>query len=215
MSAAPEKLAALRHLIAERYPSAPRREGSRLATDLAAIDDPTHGGLPTAALTELTCPGPSCGSHLLLGQLLAVTRQRGQRAALVDPAHRFDPESHPATSLAHLIWARGGNAATALSVTDLFARDANLSLVMLDLRDAPPTELRRLPAPLWYRLQRAVADTELVLLVITPRPLVPSATLRLQLTAPSDLAALHQDRPCLLPHLRPSLHRQRANARSA
>jgi len=209
LSAASEKLAALRHLIAERYPTAIRREGSRLATGIAAIDDPTHGGLPAAALTELTCSGPSCGSHLLLGQLLAVTRANGHRAALIDPANRFDPESHPAAHLAHLIWARGGDTATALSVTDLFARDANLSLVVLDLRDAPAHELRRVPAPLWYRLQRAVEGTELALLVITPRPLVPSATLRLQLTTASPLSALHQDRPQLLPQLNPTLHRQR------
>lgn len=211
MSAAPAKLAALRHLIAERFPSAPRQEGSRLATGIAAIDEPTRGGLPTAALTELTCPTPSSGSHLLLGQLLAVTRHQGQRAALIDPADRFDPESHPAAQLAHLVWARGGDTATALSVTDLFARDANLALVVLDLRDAPAHELRRVPAALWYRLQRAVAGTALTLLVITPRPLVPSATLRLQLTRPLNLDHLQQDRPVLLPELDVHLQRQRTD----
>jgi hypothetical protein len=208
-------MAALRLLIAERFPTATRREGSRLATGIAAIDDPTDGGLPTAALTELTCSVPSSGSHLVLGQLLAVTRTHGQRAALVDPANRFDPESHLASHLAHLVWARGGDTASAMSVTDLFARDANFSLVVLDLRDAPAHELRRVPAPLWYRLQRAVEDTELTLLVITPRPLVPSATLRLQLTTGHSLANLHQDRPALLPQLAPTLHRQRTIARTA
>lgn len=215
MSAAPEKLAALRLLIAERFPTATRREGSHLATGIAAIDNPTHGGFPTAALTELTCTAASSGSHLILGQLLAVTRTHGKRAALVDPANRFDPESYPASHLAHLVWARGGDTTTALSVTDLFARDANLSLVVLDLRDAPVHELRRVPAPLWYRLQRAVEGTALTLLVITPRPLVPSATLRLQLTTRHLLANLHQDRPALLPQLHPSLHRQRTLTRTA
>ncbi len=216
MSPAPEKLAALRHLIAERFPTAPRRQGSQLPTGLASIDDPTGGGLPTAALTELTCAAASSGSHLLLGQLLAGTRRHAQRAALVDPAQRFDPESHPTAHLGHLIWARGGDVATALSVTDLFARDANLSLVVLDLRDAPASALRRVPAALWYRLQRAVEGTELALLVITPRPLVPSAALRLQLNHPLPLAHLQTDRPTVLPQLDFQIHRQRTStARSA
>ena len=211
MSPAPAQLAALRHLIAARYPSASRTAGNRLATELPAIDDPTHGGLPTAALTELVCPGPSCGSHLLLGQLLAATRQRGQRVALVDPAHTFDPASHPASDLEHLIWARDCDTPTALTVTDLLARDANLHLVILDLTHAPAHELRRIPATLWYRLQRAVESTALSLLVFSPRALVPSTQLRLQLTKTHHLTALDQDRPDLLPLLTPSLTRQRSS----
>lgn len=209
MSSAPTSLAALRHLLAERFPSAHRTTARAcLPTGLKTFDDPTGGGLPLAALTELVA-APSCGSQLLLGQLLAATRARRQRAALVDPLDHFDPESHPPTHLEHLVWARGGDVPTALTVTDLLARDANLGLVMLDLRNAALRDLRRVPAPLWYRLQRAVEDTELALLVITPRPLVPSAALRLELTTPHPLAALAQDRPDLLPHLIPHLARHR------
>ena len=215
MSAAPEKLAALRHLIAERFPTATRREGTQLPTGVAEIDEPTGGGLPTAALTELTCLAASGGSHLILGQLLTVTRRNAQRAALIDPAHCFDPESYPAADLEHLVWARGGDVTTAMSVTDLFARDANLGLVILDLRDASDRELRRVPAPLWYRLQRAVEGTELTLLIITPRPLVPSANLRLQLNYSLSLTALETDRPAIFPQLDLSLPRFRTKARSA
>ena len=100
-----------------------------------------------------------------------------------------------------------------MSVTDLFARDANLGLVVLDLRDAPNSELRRVPAPLWYRLQRAVEGTELILFVITPRALIPSASLRLQLTKPLRLDHLQQDRPDLLPLLDVRLERQRTGQR--
>ncbi len=93
MSSAPPNLAALRHLLAERYPSAHRTAAAaRLPTGLKTIDEPTGGGLPLAALTELVAAVPSCGSHLLLGQLLATTRTRRQRAALVDPAESFDHE---------------------------------------------------------------------------------------------------------------------------
>ena len=54
MPAAPEKLAALRHLLAERFPTAPRVTARALRTGLAAIDDPT-GGLPLGAVTEIVC----------------------------------------------------------------------------------------------------------------------------------------------------------------
>lgn len=182
-----------------------------MATELPAIDDPTGGGLPIAALTELVCQAPSCGSHLLLGQLLAVTRRQRRRVALVDPVDGFDPSSYPPADLEHLVWARGGDVTSALGVTDLLARDANLGLVVLDLRHAPATPLRRVPAPLWYRLQRAVEGTELALLVITPHPLVPSAALRLELTTAHPLATLEQDRPAVPPLLRPTLHRHRLN----
>ena len=203
-------MAALRHLIAERFPTATRREGTQLPTGIAEIDAPTGGGLPTAALTELTCPTASGGSHLILGQLLTVTRRNAQRAALIDPADCFDPQSYPAGDLEHLVWARGCTVTTALSVTDLFARDANLGLVVLDLRDASSRELRRVPAPLWYRLQRAVEGTELTLLVITPRPLVPSANLRLQLNHSLALATLESDRPTIFPQLKITLPRHRS-----
>ena len=206
-------MAALRHLIAERFPAAPRRGGARLATGIKEIDDPTGGGLPSATLTELVGTTRSSGTHLILSQILARTRQKGQRAALVDPTNRFDPESYSAPDLDHLVWARGGTTATAMSVTDLFARDANLGLVVLDLRDAPNSELRRVPAPLWYRLQRAVEGTELILFVITPRALIPSASLRLQLTKPLRLDHLQQDRPDLLPLLDVRLERQRTGQR--
>lgn len=209
MSSAPAQLAALRQLIADRWPTAPRSDGSRLATELPAIDDATDGGLPAAAVTEVVCAAPSCGGHLLLGQLLAVTRRRHQRCVLIDPADCFDPGSHPAAHLEHLVWARGGDTATALAVADLFARDANLGLVLLDLRRAPDRELRRIPAPLWYRLQRAVEETALVLLVLTPRILIPSARLRLELPAPHAPATLQIDRPDLLPGLCPRLSRHR------
>ncbi|MCF3650350.1 hypothetical protein [Synoicihabitans lomoniglobus] len=162
------------------------------------------------------CATPSCGSHLLLGHLLAVTRQSRQRVALVDPTDSFDPESHPPAHLEHLVWARGGTTATALTVADLFARDANLGLVVLDLRSAPAHELRRVPAPLWYRLQRAVEGTDLALLVLSPRALVPSAALRFALKQSHPLPALHQDRPANLATLSLTLQRHRqAHALSA
>src|SRR5690606_15410978 len=116
----------------------------------------------------------------------------------------------PADQLAHLVWVRGnGEVAAALAATDLLARDANLGLVVLDLRAAPAAELRRTPPTLWYRLQRAVEGTDLALVVQTPRALVSSAQLRFEFTRPLDASGLDQERPALLPRLQPALGRQR------
>src|SRR5437870_4891211 len=96
-------VAALRQLLAERFPTAPRTATSLLATGIPAIDD-SCGGLPRGALTELVCTAPSCGGQLTLGQLLRATREQRQRVALIDGADEFDPQSWPAEYLDHLVW---------------------------------------------------------------------------------------------------------------
>jgi hypothetical protein len=211
---APKTLAELRQDLAKRFPTAARAVGRTLATGLPAIDD-AAGGLPLSAVTELVCAAPSCGGHLLLGQLLAVTRARRARVALVDSADSFDPASFPADLLAHLIWARCPGTAVALSAADLLTRDANLGLVVLDLSRAPLADLRRIPGPQWYRLQRAVEPTDLALVVLTPRPSVPSAQLRFVLDRPHPALAFACERPQLTVQLAPTLQRQRLPAAAA
>ncbi|MCR6656727.1 MAG: hypothetical protein NVV63_13145 [Opitutus sp.] len=211
MATAPEKLAALRHLLAERFPTVPRTAGRRLRTGIPAVDE-TTGGLPLSAITEVVCAAPSCGGKLFFAQLLAATRAARLRVALVDSTDGFDPCSHPADELAHLIWVRCNGTAQALQATDLFARDANLGLVLLDLRHAPQSELSKIPGPQWYRLQRAVEPTDLALVVQTPRPSVPSAQVRLILDRSFSLRALDDERPALGAQLVATLNRQRLAA---
>ena len=211
MAAAPEKLAALRHLLAERYPTVPRTMGRVLPTGIPGIDDAT-GGLPLSAITEIICATPSCGGHLLIGQLLAATRTTRTRVALIDSTDSFDPGSFEEDLLAHLVWVRCASTSTALSAADLLARDANLGLVVLDLRRASDFDLRRTPSTQWYRLQRAVEPTDLSLVVETPRASVPSAQLRFQLTRSHPAAALEHDRATLTAELAPILQRQRVQA---
>ncbi len=211
MAAAPEKLAALRHLLAERFPTVPRTAGRMLRTGLPALDNAT-GGLPLSAVTEIVCATPSCGGHLLLGQLLATTRVTRTRVAVVDCTDSFDPASFPEDLLAHLVWVRCAKTSDALHAADLLARDANLGLVILDLRRAPEAELRRIPGPHWYRLQRAVEPTDLALVVETPRASVASAQLRLLLATAADPVALDRPRATLAAELSPVLQRQRLQA---
>ena len=208
MKTAPEKLAQLRHQLAQRFPTVPRTVGRVLPTGIAAVDRAT-GGFPLGAVTEIVCAAPSCGGQLFLAQLLDVTRRASQRVALIDSTDSFDPGSFPADQFVHLLWVRCLNTTTALQAADLLARDANLGLVVLDLRRAPESDLRRIPGPQWYRLQRAVEPTDLALVVETPRASVPSAQVRFALQASHDFRTLECERPRLAAELTAALQRQR------
>lgn len=255
---APARLAALRQLLAGRFPSAAPPSaladgspaGRALPTGLPAIDE-VAGGLPRGAVTEIVCAAPSCGGQLLLGQLLAATRLAHARVALVDGHDAFDPASFPIDLLAHLVWVRGrgrtpaafsepgaacgrsdhvvagpptlsfpSSAATAspsgiawaLQAADLLVRDANLGLVVLDLRGADAAAFRRTPATHWYRLQHAVETAGLPLVVQTPQAAVPSARIRFVLATSHTWAALTLERATLLAAVTPRLQRHRLAA---
>jgi hypothetical protein len=201
-------LPALRQLLRERFPTPAHGRAGPLRTGVPGIDE-SLGGLPRPALTELVCAAPSCGSQLLIGQLLAVTRANAQRVALVDAGDAFDPASWPAWQLEHLVWIRARDVAEAMAAADLLARDANFAALVLDLRHAPLAQLRRIPSTTWYRLQRALEPTTLAAVVLTPFPLVPSAHLRLQLGHSPSLHSLARERPALALRIAPTLLRQR------
>lgn len=214
MSAPVSSLASLRQLLSERFPQATRPPSSVLPTGIPGLDDVT-GGLPRHALTELVCAAPSCGSQLLIGQLLHAIRTGTGRVALIESSDSFDPASWPADDLRCLVWLRCRNVTDALSVADLFARDANLDLVLIDLRRAAARELRRIPASTWYRLQRATEQTNASLLAITPTATVPSAQLRLTLAQSLSIIAQSAPRPQLTAALNVSVQRQRLSSQLA
>jgi hypothetical protein len=211
MSAAIATLSSLRQLLAERFPEAKRTDGRVLATGLPAIDE-NGGGVPCGTLTEIVCGAPSCGSQLLLGELLRSTREACGRVALVDAQDSFDPQSWPEDWLKHLVWVRCQDTAMALQAADILARDANFQLLILDVRLASGIELRRTPASFWYRLQRAVEPADLAMVVLTSRATVASASLRLQLDRSCALSALDEPRSALALALTPVLQRQRLTA---
>ena len=209
MSAAPPSSAdALRRLLAEKFPSSQPRPTRVLATGLPALDAVT-GGLPLGAITEIVCSAPSCGGHLVFARLLEVTRATRGRVALIDASDSFDPASYSKNALDHLLWVRGRSVNEALQVADLLVRDANLALILLDLRDADQGALRRLPATVWYRLQRAVEPSGLALVVESSRPTVPSALLRVELQHSHGLSALSCEQSALASQLEPAVQRHR------
>jgi hypothetical protein len=167
MRGSPESLAALRLLLAERFPQAAPRPAATLPTGIAAIDEAGDGGLPLGGITEVVALAPSTGGQLLISRLLAATRRRRMRAALVDALDAFDPQSHEPPLLQHLIWVRCRTLDEAMHAADLLVRDANLALVMLDLRGVAGRALRGVPATTWYRLQRALERTDMAMVVFT------------------------------------------------
>ena len=207
-------LASLRQLLSERFPGAHRTPDSACTSGIEALDR-LAGGLPQQAITELVCSAPSCGAQLLLGQVLHRIRTHRGRAALIDCGDDFDPSSWSADDLRCLVWLRCRTVQDALPLADIFARDANLQLVFLDLRYAAARDLRRIPATTWYRLQRALEQTDASLLVFTPTATVPSAQLRLTLERSFDFPALTTPRPALSTTLPVTVQRQRLAQNSA
>lgn len=114
---------------------------------------------------------------MLLHLLEAARRERGF-AALVDGANAFDPQTAPPALLEHLLWVRCVSVEQALRAADVLLRDENLGMVLVDLRDCDGWALKRTRSTVWYRLQRLAGRWEGVLAVLTPRPMIPSAQIR-------------------------------------
>ena len=209
MPAAPEKLHALRDLLARRFPAAGLLGPQRcLASGVVDIDR-VSGGFPIGALTEIACLAPSSGGLLILARVLELCRAQQLRVALLDGSDRFDPQSFSNDALTHLVWVRCRELKHAMSAADLLTRDANFGLVVLDVCHRAERELRREPSTSWYRLQRAVEQNGIPLLVITPCELVPSALLRFVLRRPFSLAETDLPRATLIETLPLELRRQR------
>ena len=209
MPSAPEKLVALRELLARRFPQAnTTARGRCVPTGVPAIDDAT-GGLPVGAVTEVVCAAPSCGGMLLQARVLEMCRHQRLRVALIDGADTFDPQSFTQDALAHLVWVRCHTMRQVMQAADLLVRDANFGLVMIDLRRQSERELRQEPPTSWYRLQRAAEQNELPLLVETPRAVIPSALLRFVLNQSYGLVDLESPRTLLADAMPVELSRQR------
>jgi hypothetical protein len=169
------RLAELRLLLAEKYPTTKHKPGGILPTGLAAVDA-GGGGLRRAALTELSGT-TGAGAVFLQAMLRAVCRERCF-AALVDAARTFEPESCPASSLARLLVVFCADAMQAVQAADLLLRDGNLALILLDLQGVPRAQLRHIPANTWHRFQRLAEQTTAAVVVLTTEPIVEAAQVR-------------------------------------
>ena len=115
----------------------------------------------------------------MLHALLAASTGRGEYAALVDTKDAFDACSAASVGveLSKLVWVRcGGNAEHALRAADLLIQAGGFGVVALDLAEATPAALNRIPPTAWFRFRRAVESTPTILTVIADHPLAKSCS---------------------------------------
>jgi hypothetical protein len=189
------RLAALRSLLAEKFPHTDTKAAGVLATGLEAFDA-SEGGLRRGCVTEVT--GASSAGAFLVETALRVLRREKCFGALVDGGHSFDPQGCHPHALRRMLWVQCLAAAPAIKAADLLLRDGNLALILLDLQMLPTRELRRIPASTWHRFQRLVEQTGIVFAVLTPQPMVEGARVRIALPCRWELPAMRQRRHALL-----------------
>ena len=165
-------------------------------TGLPELDQQLGGGLPLGHFSEVVGPRSSGRTSLLMAMLAAATR-RGELAALVDTFDMFDVESMAAAGvrLDRLLWVRGETSTSAfppatagrrqpgadraieraLKATNLILQAGGMSLVALDLADAPTHALRRIPMTTWMRLQKVLEGQQSAAVVTGTVPLSRSA----------------------------------------
>ncbi|MGB9476412.1 MAG: hypothetical protein WCE87_15215 [Candidatus Udaeobacter sp.] len=175
------KIIDLRHLLEIRFPQAPMTVGRRLVTGLASFDQPSGGGLPKGAITELISPRGSAGSASLVHALIHGAYHDRYFVALIDGRDSFDSCALANSILSQLLWVRCTNALEAVKAADLLLRDGNFPLVIVDLILNSVEELRKIPQTTWYRLQRLVESVPNACLVLTRYDMVSSAQLKLVL----------------------------------
>lgn len=191
---AASKIVELRSLLAEKFPTPVATARQTLPTGFSAFDAVLGGGLPRGALTEVVRPASGAGATLLLHQVIAGMAAAGGRVALVDGHDGFDVDDFENETLRRLLWVRCKGAEMATKAADWLLRDGNLPLSIVDLTGNSAQELRKIPASTWHRLARATEDRGLACLVLSPQPMVASATNRLELAHRFTLKALGEPR---------------------
>jgi len=163
-------------------------------TGLFELDQQLGGGLPLGQMSEIVGPRSSGRTSLLMAILAAAT-SRGEMVALVDTFDLFDPESAAAAGvdLHRMLWVRGEPSAPAfphmanrqtgvdraitraLKATNLLLQSGVFGVMALDLADASPQALRRVPMTTWFRFQRVVEGQEAVGVIVGSAPMSRSA----------------------------------------
>lgn len=209
MAASPSNVAALRSLLAARFPERVRKSTGLIATGVRAIDDALGGGLPAGRLTELVSTAPGTGGQTVLAELLRTTRRARKRVALIDGANGFVAEDVPADALRHLVWVRAHNANETFAAADIIVRDGNYAVVVLDLRGIAQRTLLKTPATMWHRLRHATEASPSAVLVQTTTGLVPTVPCRLVLRENIPLAQRSTPRATLTDAINVEVERAR------
>lgn len=164
------------------------------ATGIGPLDERLGGGLARGQLSEIVGPRSSGRTSIVLSALAAAAG-RGELVALVDTFDTFDPPSARGCGLdlTRLLWVRGraarhvegpgptsdthraGAIDRALKAFNLILQAGGFGLVVLDLADAPPSAVRRLPFTTWFRLERPIEGSSIACLLAGCEPVARSA----------------------------------------
>jgi RecA/RadA recombinase len=188
MPIGPSNVAALRSLLAARFPERTRKSTGTVATGVHSVDEALGGGLPAGRLTELVSASPGTGGQTVIAELLHATRVARQRIALIDAADGFVAEAVPSDVLRHLVWVRAHGASEAFGAADILVRDGNYAVVILDLRGIAERALAKTSATVWHRLRHATEASPSAVLIQTTAALVPTVPRRLVLKETQPLA---------------------------
>ncbi len=141
-------------------------------------------GLRRGAIAEIDGYRSSGRTSICL-HVLAQATLRGEVCAVIDLYDSFHPASAAAAGvrLERLLWVRcHGDAEHAMRTADLLLHAGGFGVVLLDLCEASPRILNRIPLSYWYRFRRAIEQTPTVLLLCAESPQAKSCSSnRLQL----------------------------------
>jgi hypothetical protein len=179
----------LRQILEARFPGAPALRQKSPGT-LSPILKRESFPLERGVVTELVSAVGSGG--LFLDRMLATTKNERSFAALIDPSRSFDPDSYLSETLQRLLCVFCATPEKAVKAADLLLRDGNLPLVLLDFQMAPVRAIGQLPANIWHRFQRLVENNGTALVVLTPRPMIEAARVRLVVRNAWNLTALRR-----------------------
>jgi len=135
---------------------------------------------PRGRISEIT-GARSSGRTSVLHALLGASTGLGETTALVDLKNTFDAPSAAAVGvdLARLVWVRcNGNVEHALRSADLLIHAGGFGVVALDLAEAAPRQLDRIPSTAWFRFRGVLESTPVILAVLSDRPLAKSCAAR-------------------------------------
>ena len=160
------------------------------ATNLRLIDARLGGGFPRGQVSELVGPRSSGRTSVLL-QLLKAAIARGELVALVDALDMLDVSSASAAGIdfERLLWIRGHVVINPGMCRDLNQRAVEqtvkaltlvlqadtFGIVVLDMAEAPPDAIRRLPFTTWLRLQRMVEGSQTACVLMGSEPMARSS----------------------------------------
>ena len=193
----------LRLLLRKKFPQAHAARFEEPVPEEPRLRFSDPATFPAGAISEIVPAGPEPVLGLLLAEILGhpETTSEIPDFVLID-GNNFDPGSFPHHACSRLLWVRCWNAATLMKAADLLIRDGNIPFVMLDGCHFPQKEMRALPASNWWRLKQMAEHNGCRVLVLSPTPLVPCATLRLSLSSGLSLADFDRSREELVQEIR-------------